>query len=207
MGSPLTTTRRSLHGIAELLLAGPQYRSSGTVRLQVTSGGFGQVAGPLRVQGADLVWEDDHHPLAGTIRDLAVWAGVEPGAPDGLYSDGSDVDLDETLGVDPSEADVLQGWFALGDAALRVLGDAADVGEPVLWPEHFDLAVTVDRVNYGVSPGDASLPEPYAYVGPWDRRESEFWNAPFGAFRTAVELPDVEALADFFRTGQAAARA
>ncbi|GEL24456.1 hypothetical protein PSU4_34100 [Pseudonocardia sulfidoxydans NBRC 16205] len=203
MGSPLTTTRRSLHGVSELLLAGPQYRSSGTIRLQVTAGGFGQVTGPLRVHGAALVWGDDQVPLGGSIRDLAVWAGVEAGAPDGLYSDGADVDLDEALSVDPAEADVIHGWFALGDAALRTLGGGA---EPVLWPEHFDLAVTVDQVNYGVSPGDASLPEPYAYVGPWERRDGEFWNAPFGAFRPATELPHADALADFFRAGQAAAR-
>ena len=25
---------------------------------------------------------------------------------------------------------------------------------PVLWPEHFDLGVTLDEVNYGVSLGD-----------------------------------------------------
>ncbi|RTL68116.1 MAG: hypothetical protein EKK42_12090 [Pseudonocardiaceae bacterium] len=203
MGSPLTTTRRSLHGVAELLLAGPQYRSSGTIRLQVTTGGFGQVAGPLRVQGATLVWGDDQVPLGGSIRDLAVWAGVEAGAPDGLYSDGAAVDIDEALGVDPSEADVIHGWFALGDAALRTLEGET---EPVLWPEHFDLAVTVDKVNFGVSPGDASLPEPYAYVSPWERPEGEFWNAPFGAFCRAAELPHADALADFFRAGQAAAR-
>ncbi|MGD9989956.1 hypothetical protein [Pseudonocardia sp.] len=203
MGSPLTTTRRSLHGVAELLLAGPQYRSSGTIRLQVTAGGFGQVAGPLRVQGAALVWEGDQVPLGGTIRDLAMWAGVEAGGPDGLYSDGAGVDLDEALSVDPAEADVIHGWFALGDAALRTLDGDAD---PVLWPEHFDLAVAVDRVNYGVSPGDASLAEPYAYVGPWEVPDGDFWNAPFGAFRTMAELPDAGALADFFRAGQAAAR-
>jgi hypothetical protein len=26
----------------------------------------------------------------------------------------------------------------------------------VLWPEHFDVGITVDEVNYGVSPGDSS---------------------------------------------------
>lgn len=205
MGTPMSTTRRSLHGVAELLLAGPQYRAAGTIRLHITPGGFGQVAGPLRVQGADLVWEGDHTALSGSIRDLALWSGVEPGAPEGLYRDGSGVDLDERLGVDPAEADEIATWFAVGDASLRTL--IARDEEPVLWAEHFDLAVTVDRVNYGVSAGDASLPEPYAYVGPWDHGEGEFWNAPFGAFRTASELSEPDALVDFFRAGQTAAHA
>jgi hypothetical protein len=53
--------------------------------------------------------------------------------------------------------------------------------EAVLWPEHFDVAVTVDEVNYGISPGDAEHPLPYAYVGPWTPRAGAFWNEPFGA--------------------------
>jgi hypothetical protein len=70
--------------------------------------------------------------------------------------------------------------------------------EPVLWPEHFDLAVTVDEVNYGVSPGDTYLDEPYAYVGPWQARTGPFWNAPFGAARPLSELGDADAVAGFF---------
>jgi hypothetical protein len=75
----------------------------------------------------------------------------------------------------------------------------------VLWPEHFDLAVGVDEVNYGVSPGDAGHPLPYAYVGPWEPREGPFWNAPFGALEEGDELPDVAALAEFLRAGRSAA--
>ena len=25
---------------------------------------------------------------------------------------------------------------------------------PILWPEHFDVGITLDQVNYGLSPGD-----------------------------------------------------
>ena len=46
----VTATRRSLHAVAERLLAGPQYREHGEIRLRVTPGGFGQFAGPLRVE-------------------------------------------------------------------------------------------------------------------------------------------------------------
>ncbi|MCE3556482.1 hypothetical protein LWC33_34215 [Pseudonocardia sp. RS11V-5] len=124
---------------------------------------------------------------------------MQVGPPEGLYADGSDVGPDEPFALDPVAAEHLADWFARGDAALRALG------EPVLWPEHFDLAVPLDGVNYGVSPGDAAHPAPYAYVGPWEPRRGEFWNASFGAVRPADELPDVAALLAFLREGRAAA--
>ena len=62
----------------------------------------------------------------------------------------------------------------------------------MLWPEHFDVAVTEDEVNYGVSPGDDFHPLPYAYVGPWTSRIGVFWNAPFGAFATLDPSHDVD---------------
>jgi hypothetical protein len=76
--------------------------------------------------------------------------------------------------------------------------------QPVLWPEHFDLAVEAGEVTYGVSPGDAFSEQPYAYVAPWssDRLEPPFRNAPFGAMRTRDELPTAESIARFFRLGQ-----
>lgn len=191
-------TRRALHGVAELVIAGPQYRSSGTIRLAVTPGGFGGVAGGLRVEGSDLVGPGGRWPLAGTCRELAAAAGVEPGAP-GLYSGGSGADLDDTIEVDPAAAALLAGWLARGDAALRAF--APDV-EPVLWPEHFDVAITLSEVNYGVSPGDAGHGGPYAYVGPWTPRTGEFWNAPFGALRPAADLPDADAVRAFFDRGR-----
>jgi hypothetical protein len=57
----------------------------------------------------------------------------------------------------------------------------------------------VGEVTYGVSPGDDSIPQPYAYVGPWTPRTGEFWNTSFGAARPMAELPDV---LEFFRTGR-----
>ena len=46
MSSTLVTTRRGLHALAELVLAGPQYRAHGAIRLQVTRDGLTTVAGP-----------------------------------------------------------------------------------------------------------------------------------------------------------------
>ena len=150
----LAATRRALHGVAELVLAGPQHRRTGEIRLRVLPGGFGTYTEPdLRVDGAALVAGDRRLPLAGTTgAALAAAAGVEVGAPADLYSDGSGVTPDDPIDVDPAAAARLALWFAAGEDALRRLAPPED---PILWPEHFDLGVTVDEVNYGVSPGDS----------------------------------------------------
>jgi hypothetical protein len=198
----LVATRRALHAVAEQVLAGPQYRSAGTIRLNITPGGFGQVKGPLRVEGDELVGERGRVPLRGTITELAAALAVEPGAPEGLYSDHAELGPADPIDVDPADAAEIADWLARGDQALRAL--APDV-EPVLWPEHFDLGIQLDEVNYGISPGDAGHPRPYAYVGPWKLRTGPFWNAPFGALRAADELPDTAAVLAFFSEGRAAA--
>jgi hypothetical protein len=196
------TTRRSLHGVAELLIAGPQHRGHGTIRLRVTPGGFGGVALAVRVEGVELVRDGGRAPLAGTYRALAAATGIaDPGAPDS-YTDTSGVGLDEEIDVEAAAVARIAGWFARGDAGLRAF---APDQEPVLWPEHFDLAITLDEVNYGVSPGDGGHRAPYAYVGPWTPRTGTFWNASFGALRPATDLPTAEAVAAFFAAGRSAA--
>jgi hypothetical protein len=192
-------TRRSLHGVAELVLAGPQYDASRTIRLRVTPGGFGTVATPdLRVEGLDLVTTTSRLPLGGTFAGLARAAEVEARPLDDVYAGGPGLDPDDAVVVDPDAVRLLLDGFATGDVALRVF--APDV-ERVLWPEHFDLAISLDQVNYGVSPGDAHVPEPYAYVGPWTPRAGEFWNADFGAARPLTDLGDVDAVVAFFEEG------
>jgi hypothetical protein len=200
----LVSTRRALHAVAERVLAGPQYRAAGTIRLRVTPGGIGQVAGPLRIEGTELVGERARVPLRGIVADLAAAVGVPAQAPD-LYHDHADLDPDVELAVDPGAAALLLDWFARGDAAMRRF---APDQTPVLWPEHFDLGIALDEVNYGASPGDAAHAAPYAYVGPWTPpREGAFWNAAFGALRPADRLPDAAAVAAFFAEGRAAAAA
>jgi hypothetical protein len=108
----------------------------------------------------------------------------------------------EPLDVDPEAAAALADWYAFGDQVLRALG-----GEPILWPEHFDIAIELDEVNYGFSPGDEQHAEPYAYVGPWTAPPAgPLWNATGfpGAELTYAELlaaPDPHAAAlEFFTT-------
>jgi len=202
----LAATRRALHGIAELVLAGPQYRAGGEIQLRVRPGGFGTVVEPsLRVDRSHLVVGNSAERVALTGRsyaELATAAGVEAGAPADLYSDGSGVQPGEPIVLDATAAETIQRAFADGDRALRLL--APDV-EPVLWPEHFDVAITLREVNYGVSPGDGYLAEPYAYVGPHQPRRGSFWNAPFGAARRVAALGDADAILAFFREGRSRA--
>jgi hypothetical protein len=196
--STLAQTRRALHGVAELLLAGPQHAASGTIRLRPLRGGFGTVATPdVRVEGTAVVAGERRVEIGGsTPRQLAQALGIEPHDPSKLYHDSSGVSLDDVLDVDVEAADVIATAYALGDDALKTFG--ADAGgsagstsgdvTPVLWPEHFDLGITVDEVNYGVSPGDGGVPVPYMYVGPWKPPAiDDYWNQPYGAAR---ELPD-----------------
>jgi hypothetical protein len=196
-------TRRQLRGVAESLIAGPQYRSAGTVRLAVRADGFAGVAIPFAVRGTELILPNDAVPLVGSLAEVAAKAGVDAGPPDGVYDLVDPLPLDANLNIDALAA----GWlyrslYAGGHAIKNVLPEA----HPVLWPEHFDVAATEDEANYGVSAGDDYHPTPYAYVGPWTARTGPFWNAPFGAMRPLRAADDVDALtsliAEFFQSGR-----
>jgi hypothetical protein len=192
-------TRTLLHGLAELLLAGPQYAQSEDIRLRATDGGFGTVSAPdVRIDGVELVVGGARHRLDGTIGEIAERAGLTPRDLSDVYSDTAGVDVDDVVSVDPDAAAEIAGAFDRGDAAMRAFASGE---EPVLWPEHFDIGISVDEVNYGVSPGDVHVAEPYAYVGPWSPRSGSFWNMPFGAVRPMRELPDATAVEAFFRDG------
>ncbi|GAA1954543.1 hypothetical protein [Catenulispora subtropica] len=195
-------TRDALHGIAELLLAGPQYRRDHTIRLRVLPGAIATVTEPeLRADHLNVWSNGSPVPVRGaSYQELGERLGVTAGAPVGLYHDGSGAQPPEHPELDPAEALGLLDALYRGDQALRAFAPEAT---PVLWPEHFDVGVTVDEVNYGVSPGDNYLNEPYMYVGPHKPREGEFWNAPFGA---ALPLAaTVEEITAFFAEGQRAA--
>jgi len=54
-------------------------------------------------------------------------------------------------------------------AALRQWRAEIPGDEPsgsTLWPEHADVAIRAADINYGASPGDEYVAEPYLYVGP-----------------------------------------
>lgn len=200
----LVRTRHGLHGIAEYVMAGPQYAMSGDIRLRVVPGGFATRTAPdLRVEGVELVTPTARLPLTSTIGELAAAAGVEARHLRDVYPVGPELHEDDVIGVDPDAASTILDAFVRGDAAMRELSPGSD---PVLWPEHFDVGIAADDVNYGVSPGDVHFAEPYAYVGPWQPRVGDFWNTDFGAARAMTQLPDVGALVRFFREGAEHAR-
>jgi hypothetical protein len=194
------STRRALHAVAEMLLAGPQHAETDHIRLRAIPGGFATALTPeVSVIGAEIVHGHVRVALDGrTIRDLAAELALPVVSLAAVYSDVSDISPDEPLSVDVPSAERIAEAYSLGDAALRTFAPGE---EPVLWPEHFDIAIAVDGVNYGVTPGDTGIETPYMYVGPWPvPTGDDFWNASFGA---AQPLPStVGEIVAFFIEGQ-----
>ena len=116
----------------------------------------------------------------------------------------------------PSAYEELGRWYA--NAWRLLAGHASELPDapPVrIWPHHFDAAYLVAlsvpagasedsrSIGVGMSPGDASYPEPYWYVTPWpypkDARPPPlegggFWHEEgwFGAVLRASALPPAE---------------
>jgi hypothetical protein len=182
-----TATRETLHHLAEDVLAAEQQAANGELALGVTPGGFATGWFPS-VTGESIRLRVEGRLLA---REAEIHAEREPIT--GMFDDGA--------------AAVLYAWWALGDTVLASLrpqpGEA--ISPIVLWPEHFDIAVTLTTadarsLNLGFSPGDEFSAEPYVYAGPWDKQSGPFWNAPFGAYRTYSQIaagddPPAQALA------------
>src|SRR5437016_5852760 len=104
----LAVTRRSLHGVAELVLAGPQYRRGGGIKLRVASGGFGTVDGTLRVEGESLVSTSKTVPLTGTYAEIAAAVDLTASPLDDVYSGGPKFSPEEQLEIDPAAARLLE---------------------------------------------------------------------------------------------------
>ncbi|MGZ4781564.1 MAG: hypothetical protein ACXVYL_06660 [Oryzihumus sp.] len=209
----LVRTRESLHQVAEHVLAAARKRQTGHFTLRASPGGFctppledGRV---IAVDHTDLTVTDAgtvHRAPLTTVRAAADLAGITAGFPT-THGWATPLEPDARLTVDPAAADTLAAWFALGQQALEALvADLADEhpSEPSLFPEHFDLGMTAGEVNYGVSPGDAGIAEPYVYVGPFagPPGQDEYWNAPFGAYRTRAQVTTSDDALAFFRDGR-----
>ena len=214
----LVTTRTSLHALAERVISPLRVQATGNeIALAVRPGGFGTPELPeggwVGVRGTELVRVDadgaeDRAPI-GSLLEAAQFVG---------YADAAASDLPgDQLEVHAGAARVLAEAWARGEEALAALAaDAApqdDVSPIHLWPEHFDIAIELGagdaRATYGVSPGDAEHPEPYAYVAPWtapaETGPDTFWNAsPFTGAERPADDPD-EILA-FFRAARARLR-
>lgn len=209
----LRTTRDGWHRVAEHVLAAGQYADTGEIKLAIVDGGF-RTTRPLRgnrrlrVTGTRLVIADDAGTRAvplTTVAAAARFAGITPGLPATVYQPATPLAPDEPLDVDAESARVLGDWYQLAQSALlRFSADLGSDGNPILWPEHFDVGITIQAVNFGASPGDDHIPQPYAYVGPHGGPPTRdaFWNTRFGAARTIGEVPTVDAAARFFHEGR-----
>jgi hypothetical protein len=210
-----SSSRKSFHRVAVHVVARARVEASGRFSLRLTPGGFGtpELAPDghrVRVSGTSLVVESDALGEASarsmtiggsSLAALAAFAGVDLSEPIDVGHDTPPIgDVDAPMHLHNGGASGVMEWFGLLAAILdRVLFDLPDGANPTLprlWPEHFDVAMEAQahparRVNLGGSPGDSFSDEPYLYVGPWttDRPgDAQFWNAPFGAFRTWGQL-------------------
>ena len=168
----------------------------GTPVFDVPMGRAGEMECRVWIAGDELYAEE-----GGVVRSMhittlaaaAAFVGVAPGTEAREHDSPELGDAERWLRVSPEVGAHLESWFRLGNDVLeqlRALPDAVDADEVQLWPGHFDIATAIGdaergtRATYGLSPGDAAHPYPYAYVGPWGEvdRADPYWNDPaFGA--------------------------
>ena len=153
-----------LHRVAMDVVA-PARKPDNEIALEPTAGGYGT---------PEFEWEGARHRVRVEVTDLV------------REKDGEQER--EPLDVDVDAARVLARWYEFGQEVLDRLRGEANASEaatePVLWPEHFDVAIEMGveadgaRATYGFSPGDENHPEPYVYVAPWTAQPAgALWNA------------------------------
>jgi len=195
----LGETRRSLHRVAECVVAPARTHANSKIGLRYTRGGFGtpffSVEKQVRVEGADIVVASGGQERRAPVSTIGAAARLL--GPDLLPVDAACWSDELPLVVDPAAAAFLGDWFGFSFSVLEELRAGAapglEPGRVQLWPEHFDPALELGaeaggvRAAYGCSPGDDVHPEPYLYVAPWTARpKGDLWNAT--AFAGA-ELP------------------
>jgi hypothetical protein len=214
----LIQTRSSLHQLAEHVLAAARHRADGRIGLRVVPGGiatppFGTDCRTIAVIGNEFIVSDSGGTRGqdvSTLRNAAEAVGIEPGGPAGVYQLSTNADPDAPLTVSHAAAAQLSAWFNLADKALHGFVAAhpdADPSAITLWPEHFDLGMSMGPCNYGASLGDDGRPEPYLYVGPHRAEErpatDPFWNEPYGAAVSWRQIADIDSAQAFFESGLA----
>lgn len=213
-----SSTRSELQRVATHVLARRRFDLVGKFGLRATPGGVGTPAGGsehevARIAGATLLREVTGSEArtttldldGATLADAAVLAGVDLTTEFQAGHDTPPVgDPAAPLAIDAPSAMVLATWLAFGwaviDTVVASLPPDAEPSVLQLWPEHFDAgcdlaAAPGRRVNLGASPGDAVMPDPYLYVGPWDDARpggASYWNASFGAVLGYDELRAVD---------------
>ena len=217
--------REGMHALAEHVLAPARYRVDGHIGLMPSAGGFGTPtfgAGErVRIDGVELVHERPGTSTRVRITTLgaaAQFVGVPLGAPADVYKPATPCDPDATLALDLDAVHALAAWIALAETLLATISETYATHAPTaltIWPEHFDLACELGdadagtRANYGASPGDGAIGQPYLYVGPWDaarrtgRLATHAWGAAIGYEELRASGDPKGAGADFLLEGAA----
>jgi hypothetical protein len=198
-----------VHTLAEHVLCAARYEAVGRIGLTPVGDGIatppfgGRVVGLRGVELVDRGTHGDRRSAVTTLRSAGAFFGVAPGAPP-LWTPTTNDDPDAVLDVEASAVAALAAWFALVSTALAAVHPSAS---QTLWPEHFDLAVTVAGATYGGSPGDATHSEPYLYVTPPGEPvrdgDRQFWNEPFGASLPYDRITGAADAVDFFTEAMA----
>lgn len=184
-------TRLAVHALAEHVLSGVRYAAVGRIGLLPAADGVVTPTFERRavgLSGLELVDRNEtgeRRTRVTTLRAAAGYFGSALGAPP-LWTPVTAPDPDAPLAIGETDVQLLAAWFSLVGEALAV--QAPDAVQ-TLWPEHFDLALTVsdaDRgdITFGGSPGDAEHAQPYLYVlppVPVPDGDRSFWNETFGA--------------------------
>jgi hypothetical protein len=203
------STRLAAHTVAEHVVCAVRYAAVARIGMTPVEDGyvtpeFSRPENGTRAVGlrggelVDVVDGVERRAPVTTVRGAAEFFGVPPGAPP-LWTPTNPLELDAPLAIASDALAALARWFVLGAQALATYAPTA---EQTLWPEHFDLAISLDGATYGVSPGDADVAEPYAYVGPpadpVPDGDRSFWNARFGAARSHDQIDTAADLVAFY---------
>jgi hypothetical protein len=96
------------------------------------------------VSGIDLITPAGRFPLRGRLVDVAKSAGITTRPLRDVYSGGPDFSDLEPVDVAVGAVDPLSRAIINGDAALRSFAPNED---PILWPEHCDIGISVPEVT------------------------------------------------------------
>jgi len=214
MSGDFAETRRALHGVADAILAGTAARRVGWARLRVEGaairtplmpGSLRQIEMTARGLRAFRARESSGVPLGaghtaglrGTTDRRFRWAGTlaQTAAAAGLTAEppanqvvGSGLSGSDPLRIDSRHAVTIMTWFGVGNSALTRLSRTTPPDAPGrdwLLADTFTLVLTADGVSYGVSAGDWSTPEPFAFVS---RTTGQMQRQPASALRSRTSL-------------------
>lgn len=146
-----------------------------------------------------------------TLYEAAVFVGAEPGTTTGVYTPTTCWEPHERLRIEPgAEAALAAGTrWARGPWPSSPPTRRPSSGRSTSTSGSASTAsTTASPPVTRTFPGDADLPEPYAYAGPWEpvADPDGFFDTPFGAARTARRLCSTAEVVAFFRTARDHAR-